>query len=116
MKKLLKSLFLVLVLVLAGCGSKLANSKYLGTWEAFEAEYQGITMKASDVYEEFSMTFKDDGSFTVTLNGDTEKGNWEEKDGKAVLKDSTTTMEVELNDDGYLVVKERGVTLLFKKK
>lgn len=116
MKKIVKSLFLVFVLFLAGCSSKFANSKYLGTWEAYQGEYQGITLDAKDIYEEFSITFNDDGTFSVTLNGDTEKGNWEEKDGKAILKDSETTMTVELNDDGYLVVEESGVTLLFKKK
>ncbi len=73
-------------------------------------------MKASDIYEEFSITFTDDGTFSVTLNGDTEKGNWEETEGKAVLKDSQSTMEVELNNDGYLVVEQSGVTLLFEKK
>lgn len=116
MKKLFKSLFLVFVLFLAGCGSKLANSKYLGTWEAYQGKYQGITLDAKDIYEEFSITFKDDGSFSVTLNGETDKGYWEEKDGKAILKDSQETLEVEIDSDGYLVVENSGAQVLFKKK
>ena len=64
--------------ILAKAASKIAANKV-------EAKLQEQLTKYGIKPGEFSMTFKNDGTFTETLKGRTSKGKWQVKDSKLIL-------------------------------
>ena len=114
-KRLLISLFTILFL-LVGCGSaKYANSKYLGTWKATQAEAYGVSISTESLVGEFSMDLKEDGSAKVTIDKDTYKGDWEEIKNGIQLKDSKDTRDFKAKD-GHLILEYSGATITFEKQ
>lgn len=114
-KRLLISLFTILFLVV-GCGSaKYANSKYLGTWKATQAEAYGVSISTESVIGEFSMDLKEDGSAKVIIDKDAYKGEWEEIKEGIQLKDAKDTMDFKAKD-GHLILEYSGATITFEKQ
>jgi hypothetical protein len=118
MKKIAKKLLLLAVLLtflfsLPACGSKLKNSQYLGSWKGTTAEYAGIEMTVDDVVGETMITFEANGSCSVTSNGSTESGSWEETDTGVSIDGGNLEMTL---TDGKLVMTMDGVTVYFEKQ
>ena len=71
------------MLALAGCGAapaKYADSEYVGTWDATTAEAYGISMKVTEILDEFTVVLDADGTATAKVNGQQGSGQWEETD------------------------------------
>lgn len=64
--------------ILAKAASKIAANKV-------ESKLQEQLSKYGIKPGDFSMTFKEDGTFTETLKGKTSKGTWQVKDSKLIL-------------------------------
>lgn len=64
--------------ILTNTAAKIASNK-------MESKLQSYLTKYGIKPGTFSMTFKEDGSYTRTLNGKTSKGKWQIKDSKLLL-------------------------------
>lgn len=118
MRKILRVLVVAMIIssavILAGCGSDLAESKYCGRWEADKAAAGGIEMDADKIFEDsFTLELKDTGECVLTVNGEKTTGKWEEKNGKAVI-DGEDEMSI-TEKKGKLVLEYSGMTLYFIK-
>lgn len=69
-------LFLALLLLIPAAAFASAE----GTYSAVTLEYAGMSLDAKNTYEDFTVT-PDGSTVTVTLQGETLPGTWEEKDG-----------------------------------
>ncbi len=103
--------------VLSGCGGsadKYADSDYLGIWNATTAEYAGLSLDASAMFDEFSLTFDPSGEVIATINGEENTGTWEEtENGVLITDDSDEEMEFTA-DDGNLILEQDGVLITFE--
>lgn len=104
----------VMVLAFAACGSaKYADSPYLGTWSATNAEYLGIEMSIESVIGgEFEVTLDETGKCEVSMAGETSSGSWTETETGFNVED-----EFDFTVDGDLAVLDySGVTMNFERK
>jgi hypothetical protein len=91
MKKIL--LFMTLAIVsLASC-KKSDETLLKNTWSLNSINvkfYENNVLKSEETenYTNASITFKDDGSYTTIIDGDTENGTWVYVDGKVTLSSS----------------------------
>lgn len=118
MKKTVKKLMALAVLLtflfsLAACGAKFKDSQYLGTWKGTTAEYAGLEMSVDEIVGETTVTFEADGSCTVSSDGDSESGSWEETDTGVSIDGGDLEMTL---TDGKLVMTMDGVTIYFEKQ
>lgn len=106
---------------LAGCGAtppKYADSPYVGTWEATTAEAYGISMKVSDILDEFTIILEEDGKVTAKVNGQEGVGEWEESDkGVTILGGVVGSEDLEFTaKDDKLLVEYSSATITFEKQ
>ncbi len=117
MKRILAVVLCVLAVasVLAGCGKKdMSGSKFCGTWTATTAEYSGVELGVSDIFGgDVVLDLGADGKCTFSVNGEEEKGKWDEVDGTVVIDGDEDLTFVE--DGGELVLDFDGVTIRFAK-
>lgn len=116
----------VMMMVLAGCGGK-GDSPVVGDWKLDTAKVMGVTMDVEEYADligedmDFSISIKDDGTFSMELTGDTADGTWEYKEPTVTFtSDETITAEykdekltMELAEE--IVDVEGGMTLVFTK-
>lgn len=125
-KRLFAILVACMVIMALGLTACISNGKYaddahIGTWSAKSVEYSGITLEASDLFEQFDITLEADGSASVSANfGGNEqigKGEWEPSDKGITLKDSNLSDEtLEMSDsDNDLVLEYEGMSIIFAK-
>lgn len=109
--------------VMAGCG--LVKKEIVGTWKASEvemlgvsvdfAEYAGEELGQSEDSQEWIMEIKSNKTFSMDMMGRTEKGTWDKKDDKYVLKSEESDQEVTVAEDK--LVMEQGIAkVTFEKK
>lgn len=126
MKRMKKTLVVVLCMALtlmtfAACGGKdMSSSKFCGTWAAKSVSMSGFEMDASEVYENgFTIDFGKDGTCTVTLDGDSETGKWEEtSDGTGAVIDGMDEFKISIDPDNsdILVMDYSGMLMNFEKQ
>ena len=116
-KVLLFALVAVMALstfALVGCGggdSDVSGSKYVGTWKALGMSL-GDESEAID--DEWILTLNDDGTGTITGEGETSEFTWELTD-EGFKTDGD--MKLKFKDDGdNIVAKVIGVKLTFEKQ
>jgi uncharacterized protein YneR len=98
---------------------KVAESPYVGKWNATTAEMSGVSVNVSDIMKEFSITIESDGSCSVIVDADGQRdigyGRWEARSGGGItVKDSTGSLDFDYKD-GKLVIVYEGVTMYFQK-
>ena len=102
----------VLLMSMAGCGKKLADSKYVGKWIGTTAEYEGLEMSVESLYGEFTVLLEASGKVTLNTAGEETTGKWEETDNGVLLD-----KEMELVDkDGKLVYETDGMSIYFERE
>ena len=101
------------ILCLTACGGKdMSDSKYVGTWTGTKAEYAGFEMSVEELFGDFTLTLQEDGKAVVFVDGEEEKGNWDETE-QGVSLDG----EMEFIADGdALTYETEGVIVYFEKK
>lgn len=98
---------------LAGCGTDMSDSKYLGTWTAISAESSGMEMSVESIIGgEMVFVLKDNGTCTLTIAGDETSGTWEETENGFKVEDEFDFIV----DDDVALVEYEGVDLYFVKK
>lgn len=65
-----------------------------------ESKLQGILDKYGITKDKFSITFKEDGTFTESIRGKSYSGKWEVKDSKLILTYSLKKMEITTQKEG----------------
>lgn len=125
--KRITALIAALLLVCAmftACGDTAGDDPVVGTWEMTKVSAAGQDMSVSDFlkmakFDEDkipTMTFKGDNTVDVDMLGSTGSGEWELKDGKYHVSDtSSMTLDFTLEND-VLSVEYSGATLSFSKK
>ena len=126
MKRAKKTLALVLcammvMMTFAACGGKdMSGSKFCGKWAASTATMSGIEVDASEVYEGgFIIELGTDGKCTVTTDGESETGSWDEsEDGTQVIIDGMDDFKIYLDPDDENVLKldYSGMIINFEKQ
>lgn len=116
MKKLIVIvLTMVMALALAACGGGGEESPYAGTYKATTAEYAGIELEIDSLFPGgFSIIIENGGKCSVDIEGEVEKGSWEEVDGVVVIED-----ELKFNVDpeaGTGTMDYEGVVMNFEKQ
>lgn len=118
MKKVVMALaVLIMAFGLAACGGGGGGeeSPYAGTYVATTAEYAGMELNISDLFADgFSITLESNGKCSVSVDGDTDSGKWEEVDGVVVIED-----ELEFHVDveaGTATMDYEGVAMNFEKE
>lgn len=111
-KRMAAMLMVVTILMLTACGSKLADSKYLGTWEGTTAKYEDMDMSVADLYGTFNIILKEDGTATVETQEANTAGKWEETDNGIKIDGVMELVE----DDGNLTYAQDGMTIVFELK
>jgi len=122
-KKMIKKVVLVLAVLimafgLAACGGGGGGgeeSPYAGTYAATTAEYSGMEMEISTLFPDgFSITLESGGKCSVSVDGETDSGKWEEVDGVVVIEDE---LEFAVDvDAGVATMDYEGVILNFEKQ
>lgn len=120
MKKIIKitmtTVLCALLCLMSSCGSpSLEDSKYIGTWEAVQCEYEGVIMHPEDMIGDFTITFNDDGTCKVSVRGKESTGKWKETDCGLRLEDGSDSLEF-TEKNNTLKTEYVGITLDFKKK
>ena len=120
-KTVLKRVMVVLaVLIMAfgmtACGGGGGEeSPYAGTYKATTAEYAGIELEIDSLFPGgFSIIIENGGKCSVDIEGEVEKGSWEEVDGVVVIED-----ELKFNVDpeaGTGTMDYEGVIMNFEKQ
>ncbi|MCR4601401.1 MAG: hypothetical protein K5767_06735 [Clostridia bacterium] len=126
MKKAKKLVALGLCVVMtmmafAACGGKdMSNSKFCGKWVASTAVASGLELSADEIYEDgFIIDLGKDGTCTVTVEGQSESGSWDEtQDGKSITVDGLDDFNFSINEDNpdILVLDYAGVIINFAKQ
>lgn len=93
---------------LAGCG---ADSKYIGTWEATEAQSGTTVLKASDIYKNFTLELKAGGKATVNLNGEASDGTWKETSDGVSIDNDDVILKADGDDKLTLTDTSNGATI-----
>lgn len=104
----------VLLTLLAACGGeKYSNSKYLGKWEATNAEYSGVEMDPATILGgEFSFELKETGKCNVVIGEDKSSGEWKKTDKGFNVED-----EFKFEVDGKkATLKYQGINITFEQK
>lgn len=115
MKRIL-ALILVFSLVIgfapmAKAEAKVRKKQVVGTWEAWKAKGEGISTKAKDIFDNFTLCIRNDGTITVNLNGKGSDGYYK-LTKKGILIDNQTEAKLK---KGKLYVSQDGVSVIFKR-
>ena len=125
MKKRIAMLMLaamLVVLALAGCGSKKEASPVVGDWKVTTIEMAGTTVSVDDylaatgsdaIKMEFSI--KEDGKFSMDMAGQTADGTWKYKEPTLTLTVEGDPLDTEYKD-GKIIMDMDGVVLTLERK
>lgn len=118
MKRQFLGIFLILILLFAGCGRGNAPV-HAGAYTFKEACYGDVTMTADEYREltgidEVSLELKSDRTFSCRITGAPSSGNWEEnEEGNLTLSSGGVRLTAEPGEDGSLTVLASDICLVF---
>lgn len=104
----------IMMLLLSACGGELADSKYLGTWEATVATMDDVELDVDKIIDDFTMVLEADGTVTLKVNDDEGKGEWKETEKGIALVEDEQSMEFTA-DGEELIVEQDGIEIHFEK-
>ncbi|MBQ2700301.1 MAG: hypothetical protein IJF65_03990 [Clostridia bacterium] len=81
------------------------NAELVGLWEISHAEYQGTTLGAEALGNEWIIELKDDATVAITMDGDTAVGTWRVENGQLVLNNGESDMAFTLTDKGFCLTE-----------
>ncbi len=129
-KKLALILALVMIaMTLAACGGSSSGDTIVGSWTIDTIEADGINISYDDYVKQaeaagmgelaemtkIEMTFKEDGTLTMSAAGAEMSGTWTGSGSSYTLTADGSSMDITLKD-GKIVMEEDGQKVTLKKK
>lgn len=115
----------VVMAMVAGCGGAAADpaKNFVGSWQIAGMTEDGEAMAAEDLATlaemgmEITLTFSDDGKFTLAMGDEELAGTWEAKDATNVaLSVEGESVQGTLADGKLTLDQGEGSTLTFEKR
>ena len=91
-------------------------NRYLGTWKAVKATYNGYTISVKDEIGNIEIVLLENGKCTLTYGGKSENGTWSEIAGGVKVTDAENTTVEMKEQDGYIVMSEDGIEIFFERE
>ena len=123
------TLVMILCIGLASCGSgdqkKSGSSAVAGTWQMTSIEKGGKKtsaenyLKSANASKVPTLTFEDNGSVTLDVDGDTGTGTWENANGQYTLtykSDGEDVVKEIVLEGDQLSLEQNGFRLTYEKK
>lgn len=118
-------LMLVMVVAMMGCGKK--APAIVGTWTAAKMEAAGVSLDLEELAKQagdagsalkITMEVKEDKTYVVDYDGETENGTWEENGDKFTLTINDETQDVTIKDNEMVLemdVEGQTAKIIFTK-
>ncbi len=125
MKKRVAMLMLaamLVVLALAGCGSKKESAPVVGDWKVSTIEVSGVSVSLDEYLKatgtddmKMEISIKDGGKFSMDMVGEKADGTWKYKEPTLTLTVDGDDLDTEYKD-GKIIMDMEGVVLTLEKK
>lgn len=106
-----------------GCGKKSDSKTVVGEWECTHIKMSGMDMDVKEFSEtlgtefEMSLDFDEDGTVTITANGEEEQTEKYNKDSDILADEDGTVLKYDKASDTVVLTEdESGMEVTFKRK